>query len=107
MILLFTCSILLECLNLGDLLSGSERAPSGADASNPGGRERQQECPANIRVAHGPKATEWGTEEAACKHSEAGGHAPDDPSFAPFRKQARTQEGVSVFYCLTGKSVIK
>ena len=52
--------------------------------SNPRGRERQRECTVYIRVAHGPKATEWGAEEEACKRSAAGGQAPDDTSFYLF-----------------------
>ena len=52
-----------------------------------------RECPVDIRVAGGPKATERGAEEEACKHSAAGGQAPDDPasdcfSYASSRPQA-------------------
>ena len=73
---------------------------------NPRGRELL-ECPVDIRVAHGPKATERGAEEKACKRSAAGGQAPDDPAFFFFACSAQAREGAIIFYCFAKEIVIE
>ncbi len=61
--------------------------------SNPGGRERKRECPVDIRVARGSKATERGAEKTARETvGEACGRAP----YAI--KKARTAKSVAKPY---------